>query len=124
MSKTEKYSKMKALFNSIDGLDLHDKRDGNFKFIVYQNEKYKDIDVEALDLSVRSSNCLKRAGIKNVYDLMTEVNGRTDLLKIRNCGENSSREIMENLFLFQYAALKPEQRGRYIERIIEMNHRD
>lgn len=124
MSKIEKYSKMKVLFNSIEGLDLHDKRDGNFRFIVYQNEKYRDVDIEALDLSVRSSNCLKRAGIKSVYDLMTGISGRADLLKIRNCGENSSREIMENLFLFQYASLKPEQRGRYIERIIEMNRRD
>lgn len=124
MSKIEKYSKMKALFNSIEGLDLHDKRDGNFKFIVYQNEKYKDVDIEALDLSVRASNCLKRAGIKNVYDLMAGIRDRTDLLRLRNCGENSSREIMESLFLFQYASLKPEQRGRYIERIIEMNRRD
>ena len=113
---------MIQIFNSYEGTDLHMSSKGNgFRFPVYILDKYKDMDVEDLELTVRSKNCLKRAGIKTIYDLMTGINCRQDLLKIRNCGANSSREIMESLFLFQYAQLNPEQRDRYISRIVEMN---
>ncbi len=119
---SEKYSKMKAIMNSYEGLDLHDKKNGlGFKFPVYIKDSYKDVDIEALDLSVRSYNCLKRAGFNTIFDLMNGITGRLDLKRIRNCGDNSSREIMENLFLFQYASLKPEQRDAYIEKIVKMN---
>lgn len=119
---SEKYSKMKAIVNSYEGLDLHDKKNGmGFRFPVYIKDSYKDLDIEALDLSVRSYNCLKRAGFGTVYDLMNGITGRLDLKRIRNCGDNSSREIMEALFLFQYANLKPEQRDWYMNRIVQMN---
>lgn len=119
--KRTAYQKMMLIFNQYEGVDLHLSNKGCFRFTVYVLDKYKDVDVEVLDLSVRSSNCLKRAGIKTIYDLMTGITGRQDLLKIRNCGDNSSREIMENLFLFQYAQLKPDQRDWYINKVVEMN---
>lgn len=116
------YQKMMLIINQYEGLDLHYNSKGEgFRFPVYILDKYKDMDVEALDLTVRSYHCLKRAGFKTVYDLMNGITGRQDLLKIRNCGANSSREIMEQLFLFQYAQLKPDQRDWYINRIVEMN---
>ena len=115
---SEKYSKMKAIMNSYEGLDLHDKvKGGGFRFPVYIKESYKELDIEALDLSVRSYHCLKRAGYNTIYDLMNGITGRLDLKRIRN----SSREIMESLFLFQYASLKPEQRDWYINKIVQMN---
>ena len=118
---SEKYSRMKAIVNSYDGLDLHDKKNGTgFKFPVYIKDSYKEVDIENLDLSVRSYHCLKRAGYNTIYDLMTGITGRLDLKRIRNCGDNSSREIMESLFLFQYMNLKPEQRDAYIEKIVKM----
>ena len=109
------------IFNQYEGVDLHLSNKGSFKFTVYILDKYKDVDIEALDLSVRSHNCLKRAKINTIYDLMNGITGRQDLLKIRNCGANSSREIMEKLFLFQYAQLKPEQRDWYVNKVVEMN---
>lgn len=119
---SEKYSKMKAIVNSYEGLDLHDKvKGGGFSFPVYIKESYKELDIEVLDLSVRSYHCLKRAGFNTIYDLMNGITGRLDLKRIRNCGDNSSREIMESLFLFQYASLKPEQREWYINKIVQMN---
>ena len=116
------YQKMMLILNQYEGVDLHlnSKGDG-FRFPVYLNDRYKEVGVDSLELSERSSNCLKRAGYKNLYDLFINISGRTDLLKIRNLGAKSSREIMEQIFIFQYLNLKPEQRDRYINRIIEMN---
>ena len=102
-------------------MELHDKKDGNFKFPVYLKERYKTVDIDALELSVRSQNCLRRAGFQTVYDLISGIRGMEDLKRIRNCGVNSSREIMENLFLFQYHDTKPEQWGSYLQDLIFMN---
>ncbi len=121
MSETVKYSKMKELLNRIEGLDLHDRKDGNFKFPVYLRERYKTVDIDVLELSVRSQNCLRRAGFQTVYDLISGIRGMEDLRKIRNCGANSSREIMENLFLFQYHDTKPELRDSYLYELVLLN---
>ena len=119
---SEKYSKIKAIVNSYEGLNLRDNKNGQgFKFPVYLMDSYKELDIEVLDLSMRSYHCLKRAGYDTIYDLMSGITGRLDLKKIRNCGDNSSLEIMEKLFLFQYMNLKPEQRDWYIKKIAEIN---
>lgn len=119
---SEKYSKIKAIVNSYEGLNLRDNKNGHgFKFPVYLMDSYKELDIEVLDLSMRSYHCLKRAGYDTIYDLMSGITGRLDLKKIRNCGDNSSLEIMEKLFLFQYMNLKPEQRDWYIKKIAEIN---
>ncbi|MBO4902105.1 MAG: hypothetical protein J5518_04875 [Lachnospiraceae bacterium] len=123
MSETIKYGKIKEIINKLEGMDLHDRKDGNFKFPVYLRERYKTVDIDALELSVRSQNCLRRAGFLTVYDLMSGIRSMEDLKKIRNCGTNSSREIMENLFLFQYQDTKPEQRGSYLRDVIILNCR-
>lgn len=90
-------------------------------FPVYLRDRYKTVDIDALELSVRSQNCLRRAGFQTVYDLMSGIRGIEDLKRIRNCGANSSREIMENLFLFQYHDTKPEQRESYLYDLVQIN---
>ncbi len=121
MSDKIKYSKIKDVINRTEGLDLHDAKGGNFKLPVYLRERYKTVDIDALELSVRSQNCLRRAGFQTVYDLMSGIRGTEDLKRIRNCGANSSREIMENLFLFQYQDTKPEQRDAYLYDLVQLN---
>ena len=54
-----------------------------------------DKEVEDLDLSVRSYNCLKRAGIHNVRQLVEF--SENDLLNIRNFGVKSIEEVREKL---------------------------
>ena len=54
-----------------------------------------DIPVEEMELSVRSSNCLKAAGIKSIRDLVTRSEG--DMLKYRNFGRKSLTELNEVL---------------------------
>jgi DNA-directed RNA polymerase subunit alpha len=51
--------------------------------------------VEELELSVRSSNCLKNANIKSIADLVTK--SEVDMLKYRNFGRKSLNEIKEVL---------------------------
>lgn len=58
-------------------------------------EKVLDMTIEELDLSVRSFNCLKRAGINTVSDL-TEKSAE-EMMKVRNLGKKSFDEVKEKL---------------------------
>ena len=57
--------------------------------------KVLDMTIEELDLSVRSYNCLKRAGIQTVQDLAAKSEG--DMIKVRNLGKKSLKEVKEKL---------------------------
>ena len=60
-----------------------------------KKEKVLEMTVEELDLSVRSYNCLKRAGINTVDELTQKTTD--DLMKVRNLGKKSLEEIQEKL---------------------------
>ena len=51
--------------------------------------------IEELDLSVRSYNCLKRAGINTVEDLTNK--SEEDMMKVRNLGRKSLEEVIGKL---------------------------
>ena len=54
-----------------------------------------DMTIEELDLSVRSFNCLKRAGINTVEDLVNKT--EEDMMKVRNLGRKSLEEVLNKL---------------------------
>ena len=58
-------------------------------------EKILEMTIEELDLSVRSFNCLKRAGINTVDDLINK--SEEELMKVRNLGKKSFDEVKEKL---------------------------
>ena len=58
-------------------------------------EKVLDMTIEELDLSVRSFNCLKRAGIDTVEDLISR--SEEDMIKVRNLGKKSLEEVILKL---------------------------
>ncbi len=58
-------------------------------------QKVYEMTIEELDLSVRSYNCLKRAGIQTVEDLTKK--SMEDMLKIRNMGKKSLDEVVKKL---------------------------
>ena len=58
-------------------------------------EKALEMTIEELDLSVRSFNCLKRAGIKTVEDLINK--SEDEMMKVRNLGRKSLEEVMAKL---------------------------
>ena len=69
------------------------------EFLVEKDDKGKDkvfeMTVEELDLSVRSFNCLKRAGINTVEELINKT--EEDMMKVRNLGVKSLEEVQAKL---------------------------
>ena len=60
-----------------------------------QKEKVLEMVIEELDMSVRSFNCLKRAGINTVEDLTNRT--ESDMIKVRNLGKKSLEEVIQKL---------------------------
>ncbi len=60
-----------------------------------QKDKLLEMTIEELDLSVRSYNCLKRAGINTVEELIQR--NEEDMMKVRNLGKKSLEEVINKL---------------------------
>ena len=60
-----------------------------------EKDKILDMTIEELDLSVRSYNCLKRAGINTVYELTQKT--EDDMMKVRNLGKKSLEEVEQKM---------------------------
>jgi DNA-directed RNA polymerase subunit alpha len=79
-------------------IDLSDQAK-NTEFLVPKEESKKEkvleMTIEELDLSVRSYNCLKRAGINTVEDLTNKT--EDDMMKVRNLGRKSLEEVLQKL---------------------------
>ena len=58
-------------------------------------ERVLEMTIEELDMSVRSFNCLKRAGIDTVEDLTNKT--EEDMIKVRNLGKKSLEEVIQKL---------------------------
>ncbi len=72
---------------------------GSRSIVVEKPEAYRDkvleLTIEELDLSVRSFNCLKRAGINTVEDLVSK--SEEEMMKVRNLGRKSLEEVINKL---------------------------
>ncbi len=69
-------------------------------------EKALEMTIEELDLSVRSFNCLKRAGINTVEDLVSKT--EEEMMKVRNLGRKSLEEVIEKLHSLGFALTDEE----------------
>jgi DNA-directed RNA polymerase subunit alpha len=69
-------------------------------------EKVLEMTIEELDLSVRSFNCLKRAGINTVEDLIAK--SEDDMMKVRNLGRKSLDEVIGKLSSLDLGLAKEE----------------
>ncbi|MEF2801137.1 MAG: DNA-directed RNA polymerase subunit alpha [Acutalibacter sp.] len=70
-------------------------------------EKVLEMTIEELDLSVRSFNCLKRAGINTVEDLINR--SEEDMMKVRNLGRKSLEEVIWKLASLGLSLRKDEE---------------
>ena len=70
-------------------------------------EKVLEMTIEDLDLSVRSFNCLKRAGIDTVEDLTNRT--EADMIKVRNLGKKSLEEVIQKLHSLGFDLKKDEE---------------
>ncbi|MBN1776875.1 MAG: DNA-directed RNA polymerase subunit alpha, partial [Clostridiales bacterium] len=71
-----------------------------------KREKVLEMTIEELDLSVRAYNCLKRAGINTVSELVQR--NQEDMMKVRNLGRKSLEEVEQKLQGLNLA-LKPSE---------------
>jgi len=86
---TEHFNLFVDLSDSAKSSQIMVERDEDMK------EKMLEMTIEELDLSVRSFNCLKRAGINTVEDLANKT--EEDMMKVRNLGRKSLEEVMKKL---------------------------
>lgn len=72
-----------------------------------QKDKILEMTIEELDLSVRSYNCLKRAGINTVEELIQR--NEEDMMKVRNLGKKSLEEVINKLAELDLTLRKDEE---------------
>jgi DNA-directed RNA polymerase subunit alpha len=70
-------------------------------------DKVLEMTIEELDLSVRSFNCLKRAGINTVEDLISK--SEEDMMKVRNLGRKSLEEVVFKLDSLGFSLRKEDE---------------
>ncbi|NMB45319.1 MAG: DNA-directed RNA polymerase subunit alpha [Firmicutes bacterium] len=91
-------------------LELTDTGD-ELEIMVEKEEEEKDrvleMAIEELDLSVRSYNCLKRAGVNTVEELTRKT--EEDMMKIRNLGKKSLQEVKEKLAALELTLREPDE---------------
>ncbi len=71
-----------------------------------QRDKVLELTIEELDLSVRSFNCLKRANINTVEDLISKT--EDEMMKVRNLGRKSLEEVINKLAMMGLALADEE----------------
>ena len=71
-----------------------------------QRDRVLEMTIEELDLSVRSFNCLKRAGINTVEDLISR--SEEEMMRVRNLGRKSLEEVMGKLDSMGMSLMKDE----------------
>ena len=69
--------------------------------------KLMELPIEEMDLSVRSYNCLKRAGINVIADLLKK--SKSDMFKVRNLGAKSVEEVINKLESYGLSLRKDEE---------------
>lgn len=115
------FEEMNRLVPEADFMEIKKRRNGKLRFPMYLNSELKETEIETLDLTVRSSNCIRRASFQTVGALVEAINDRDDLKRIRNCGEKSIDEIFEKLFCYQYEQIPKERKVKFIKRVVELN---
>jgi DNA-directed RNA polymerase subunit alpha len=71
----------------------------------FVTEKEPAVDIERLDLSIRSYNCLRRAGLNTIDDIIHL--SAEEILQVRNLGDNSIIEIQKTInSLLGYPVIK------------------
>ncbi|MBR0509698.1 MAG: DNA-directed RNA polymerase subunit alpha [Clostridia bacterium] len=91
-------------------VDLSEETGGVEIMVVKDNDSNKqtlEMTVEELDLSVRSFNCLKRANIHKVGDLIER--SEDEMMKVRNLGKKSLDEVIQKLAQFGLSLRKEDE---------------
>lgn len=83
----------------------------NMSILVSKEEdkqvKLMELPIEEMDLSVRSYNCLKKAGINTIQDLLKK--SKSDMFKVRYLGAKSVEEVIQKLESYGFSLRKEEE---------------
>ena len=101
-----------GILSTLHQLGIHDA-------LVPYSIRLNDLSIDEMNLTVRSSNGLKRANVGTfgrLRDLLAQENG---ILSVRNLGKKSAKEIKQLFFEESYARLLPYEKAQYWQEVIE-----
>lgn len=126
MNKTNVESAIQTLYESVNENGLVPTLHAIFKtpieIKIPFGAKIYAASIDELELSVRATNCLKRAGIMTIENLM-DIASTDELLKLRNLGKKSYNEIKTKLFVFGYSALTERGKKEFWRDFLKSNSR-
>ena len=120
-------AEMNKYLNDITVEELMKKRNKMFHYKVMFNKLELANDIDVLNLSQRSYNCLKRAGVYTIGDLINKYDtkpgatSREQLKEIRNLGAKSANEIIINLFFYHFLTIPENERAAYMDNLVKEN---
>ena len=114
----------------LDGITIEELmmiRQKRFFYEVRLSETQCKQEIMTLDLSQRAYNCLRRAGVNTVGQILDRFHDTGDqsskhqLQQLKNLGRGTADEILMKLFFYQFSVLPEEKRASYMKRVLEMN---
>lgn len=94
---------------------------GIYEAIVPYSTRLAELSIDEMNLTVRSSNGLKRASIHTYSQLYERMQTDSGLINIRNIGQKSLKEIKQLFFEECYTRLLPYERAKYWQDILDAN---
>lgn len=104
-----------GVLQTLKGIGLHEA-------LVPYSSRFDALSIDELNLTVRSSNGLKRAGaltFGQLRDLLAIENG---LLNVRNIGQKSTKEIKQVFFEECYSKLLPHEKAQYWQDVLDKHN--
>lgn len=92
---------------------------GIHEAIVPYSSRLADLSIDEINLTVRSSNGLKRANIHSFRQLKERLEIENGLINIRNIGQKSLKEIKQLFFEECYARLLPYEKAQYWQEVTD-----
>ena len=92
---------------------------GVHEAIVPYSTRLAELSIDEMNLTVRSSNGLKRASIHTYSQLYERMQTENGLINIRNIGQKSLKEIKQQFFEECYSRLLPYERAKYWQDILD-----
>ena len=104
-----------GILETLRGLGIHEA-------IVPYSSGLAEISIDEMNLTVRSSNGLKRANIHTFGSLKERLKIENGLISIRNIGQKSLKEIKQLFFEECYTRLLPYEKAQYWQEVLDNQH--
>ena len=115
---TDKAVKLRDQADGIGVLELLRKMHRRNAIVPYSN-RFAELNIDEMNLTVRSSNGLKRAGIHTFGQLQERMGEENGLINIRNIGQKSLKEIQQLFFKECYSRLLSYEKAQYWQEILD-----